>query len=562
MSRYAKYFPRDTPMEIKGDPILLGIDMVTKPAALRPGYGQDAQNKRFGRGSADTRKGTVTPVHANIPTYGTIYGGGIYSDPNTSSEEWLMLAVSDGVWFVREGRYPVKVDLAAGLTIDGTVNLIQCFDVVVLFRGFDETPLVWEGNWYGEFTEIEQSASGSTNPIPNSDTAVLFGPANRLLVKASRDEIAVSDSGDFTRYDEILDEFRINSGSDDSITVIFPYDKTTILIFKDQSIFLVENIFGDLSTVKGGDVSREGKGSVAQFGVQKWGSKVVFFANDGIWALKPAENANNGLLEVEQMPVSYEVTPLIDRINWSAASGIVSEQLGDEIIFAVPIDGSTYNNAALVLNRVTGVWAGLDTWDSDSGFRMDRLFVTDYLGRKRIYAVDFEHGRVCVMYEGTSDTVGTTDYPISDYFHSRGYAAAELGFQYLSRVVITEETQNPSLTITAYTDGVNEGQTLAENRTRNRLKYWTWGKADYDITDADSNHGVRGRQDYTFLSTDGAPSDHNIDPNLKQQVDDPYPIRDVGRSISIKIANSQGICNVHSIAVDGMGAGRSQKLAA
>lgn len=556
MSRYRSFYPLDEAKKDDGDDFFLGVNMLDDPASLPAGVAQDAQNKRFTKRKAACRDGVIKPTFANLISYGTIYGSGVFSDPTTDGTEWLMLAVSDGVYLTRYGRYPTKIDLDSGLSITGTVDFVQCFNVVVMFRGEDLTPLVWDGDFFTNFTEITQTGSGGTNAIPNAVTGLLF--SDRLLVKASKDEVAASDLGNYTRYVAVLQQFRINYGSDDALTRFHPYTDGVVILFKDQSCFFATGATGDLADLTLNELSRE-KGSIATYGALSLGDEVWFLSDDGIYRIMPFSQQQR--LKVDPNPVSRPIQPLIDRINWTYAGGAVAERWKENAFFAVPIDGSTYNNAILVFNTTTGYWDGIDTWNSSIGFRVDRFHVTDYMGVKRLFAVDRGNARVILMYEGDSDFIGT-EYQISDYVHTRRYRAQDPSIKQHDTCEVAVETRNPSMTFEAFTEGVSESTTLATSMTKDRTKYYLHGVADFTLTNANGDFSNRGRKDYHVESGDSILSNSSWNPTLKQDSLERFPIRARGRGCSIKISNAQGRCDVVSVGFGGRTAQRSIKQGA
>jgi hypothetical protein len=558
MSRYRSYTGADDEQKLDLDPYLIGVNMKDEPDTLGIGFAQDAENKRFENKRSSCRPGVITPVFANIPAYGTTFGSAVYSNPNDSNSEWLMMAVADGVWLTREGRYPTKVSLADGITISDTVHFTQAFNKVIMQRGEDFSQLEWDGDFYGTFVEIEESDddTDSTDLIPNSSVALYI--SDRLAVIDGRDNIAASDLGDYTHYAPVYTSFKINEGSDDMLTTLWPYTDNIVIAFKNQSSYFAPGVTGDLSELRLLDLSRD-KGCVGQYPVVSVGDEVWFLADDGIYRVVPFQQDR---LKVDPTPVSDPIQPLIDRINWNYASGACAAVWGRKVFFAVPMDDSTFNNAILVFNLSTGMWNGLDTFDSDADFHIDRFHVTDYLGVKRLYAADYTNSRFILMYEGATDEIGGTDYEIVEMVHTRAYTFQDLDFKQSTHVSFAFETIHPKISIQAITEGQNEITQLCTDLTKDRTKYYTWGKADFDITNTNGDFDVRNREDYLVRSSDAFESDSGVDPNLKQQQVERFYVRARGRRVSFKITNTQGSCDLLSTWTEAVEAGRTEKLGA
>ncbi len=529
----------------------VGVNMKDDPASLAAGLASYACNKRFNRRVGGTRPGILTPVFANLIPYGTIYGEGLFSDPD--GNEWGMFAVSDGVWFCREGRYPRKIDLGAGLSVTGTVRLEQTFDGVVMFRGVDLDELAWDGDWTNAFELVEPSDDGTgTESIPPAEWGIVF--KNRMLVPADRDSMIVSDVLNYTRYLPVVNEFRFNQGSDDSLVFAFPHTETSLLVFKDQSIFLSQNIYGDLSELVTTEITRE-LGLSARDSVVRFGADVLFLAATGIYALSETQNLK---LHAGATALSAPVQPLFDRINWDAVCSSQAVGYGDCYLLAVPIDGATAPNAVFVFNTRTQLWEGFDTW-ADPTMRIHRWFRTEWGGQKRLYAVDRANARVYLMYEGTTDIIGATEYQICDEMWTRGYRVGSASVKKFARGTVGLSTLNPRFSITSATDGVNETKAILTNRTKSRVRYYTHGRPNYDPSNVNDDHATPMREDYSVTTATPFNPGSGMALNLKQQVEERFPIGMMGGYVVLRISSNQGGCDVISTSVQAVEAERDTK---
>ena len=71
--------------------------------------------------------------------------------------------------------------------------------------------------------------------------------------------------------------------------------------------------------------------------------------------------AQHGKVSAVDVPMSEPIQPLIDRINWNAASGAAAAYHNNRLYMAVPLDGSSDNNGILIFDYLAGGWAGYDT---------------------------------------------------------------------------------------------------------------------------------------------------------------------------------------------------------
>ena len=166
-----------------GDTFFAGVNMRLDPAALEPGVCAAARNKRFRNGVAETRLGVIKPAWANnlhpettgnqILPFSTIHGSGIYRDPNSTVEAWVM-ATESGVYYTHETNTPQKMSLPAAVVIKSPVTFLQAFNKLIMFRGTSLAPLIMTGLDDG-FTDMIPQWD-STKSDYAEDDEVAYGP--------------------------------------------------------------------------------------------------------------------------------------------------------------------------------------------------------------------------------------------------------------------------------------------------------------------------------------------------------------------------------------------------
>ncbi len=397
-----------------GDPAFVGVNAKIAPDRLKPGFVSDAVNVRFDNGAIVPRKGLkkVGWVNqANDEIAGTcsisqhktqsactnaggnwtadatggrnigfkpflnVKGIGRFSDPNGVS--WLLAASAEGnagshkVYAMTAGNDIQVVN--SNLTFDkNDVTFVQCFNVVIMFRGEDLEPLKLsriddgfvsitqeETDTTIEENEDREIVDDGTDQIPNANSGLFF--SNRLLIPHSRDLVAASDYLSYTRYQPILSNFRINSGSDDKLVALWKFDQTTLLCFKESSVYAVRNIVGNLSDIYLDELTRS-MGLVGSKAVTTVGKDVWFLSDQrGIVSLQLHES---GKLQGQDIPASDAIQPLIDRINWNSAHKAVAVYWGNRAYWALPVDGATENNIVAVYDFRNGAWSGYDTGEA------------------------------------------------------------------------------------------------------------------------------------------------------------------------------------------------------
>lgn len=559
--RYTDYAKLDTQPIIDGDDAFTGVNAKLSRAKLPPGTLALAINKRLRTGTADTRPGTVMPVFANnIGLTGTeIRGAGVYSNPN--GEETLLVASPTAVWRVRDGSAPLSVKVE-GDNVGSYAEFVQAFDKVIMFRGASLVPLEWNGINPAGFVAINKHPDkiSYTAPIPNSYTAESF--ANRLLVPFDKDKVAVSDILDYTIYDKDLAVFWVNTGTADSLIRIFPYSQGNVIAFKGQSIAQYVNLQAPANVLLY-EIDRS-LGLAARKSPVIAGDSILFLSNPS--GVRQLRQVVQGKLEVNPVPVSDAIAPIIRRINWRYAAGAVGKMLGDYYYLALPLDQATYNNAVLVLNTVTGQWESTpDQWEPEQ-LHIDDLHVTTYLGIKALYAIDRHVSSIYVLYVtgATTDELRAGSYPIRDLIETRGYGRSnegETGWRRFKRAQIALGTTNPSVTVTAITDGVNEEDLLTETPiTHVRGQYFNIAHPDYDPAAA-GGFSDPLREDYTPVLETGLNLSAGVRLGLRQLTTERMQLRSPGSWCALRIANNQGQCEVRAISVEGQPTSNSRRAA-
>jgi hypothetical protein len=476
------------------------------------------------------------------------------------------VAGTSKVYVIRDGTYPTTLDVDSPMS--PVVEFVQAHDKVILFQSAPlAKQLVWDGLSSDGFKGITKKdpADTSTVLIPPAVTAEHAG--DRLLIIDGNNELLATDIADYTSVDRILEKFYVNSNTSDVIVRAFQYANGIVIVFKSRSINALLNWTGDpaLAQVQlvNSHLGLAGRKAVVQVG----GDLLFLSAPGGIYRVAQTFESR---LETVPLPITDPIQPLIDRINWGAASVAVAVLVGEYVKFFVPIDGATRNNCAIVINAATNLIEGYDTWPD--AFRVDDVAVTLYQGEHRLFVVDKANARIYVMDEGKSDfifdrdTETTTEYEIADLMETRGYA--ELGWNAATkkdfqRVEIKVDTWAPSLQVTALLDNANDERPLHQTPiTRNRLLYDNFGRKNYDPTNVHDDWARAGRQDYSIVADDiGFDPGSGVDPDRKQTSTLRFSTKSRGGHVSYRIANSQGQADVSAVLVESEGLQREPRRA-
>lgn len=404
--------------------------------------------------------------------------------------------------------------------------------------------------------------------------------ADRLWVPISRDEVAWSDVLDYTKFDLSLATLRCNRGEDDSIVALAPYQGRRLVVFKDQSIYIVEGVFGELAALT---VDRLAVrfGCKARKSVADVNGDLYFLSEGGVYSLTQTEQSE---VRAVPVPISWPIQGWIDRINWTYAhlAAAVVDTANHLYMLSVPIDGSTVNNAILVYDTVTRNWHGMDTfgtlprevvpelptagaWSYDpimgpaglwpdygtpvAAVDVGNMVTTDLFGRRTVFLV--EPQRITALGHGTRDELGGFRYPLQTRVQTRGYILGELGIKQLRSVMVALATLDAEITIELLTDGPGEVVTLLHKRRRDRLRYTVHGKGRWDASNRNDDFSAPRREDYIWRAEDGCELRSGIPLSRFQEWIEAHAARAEGRWFALRITCTHGEMILRNVQAEG-----------
>lgn len=575
MSRYPSPQPSPVQSSPEGEQGFTSVNMKLAQidrSLLPPGVLALSVNKRLRHKVAATRDGIWPPVFANILNPTRIRGWGVYSNPN--GDEVLLVAGANEVYSIKDGSYPTTLEVDSAMS--PVVEFVQAHDKILMFQSEPlKRQLIWDGVDSDGFITLTKNdpLDTSTDIIPLAVTAEHV--SDRLVIINGKNTLIVTDILDYTSYDPILETFYVNREGGDAIVRVVDYANGILIVFGSRSTSLLLTFTGDPALARV-QLLNSTLGLAGRKAVVMLGGDVLFLsAPGGIYRIAQAFESR---LEAIPAPVTDSIQPLIDRINWRAASGVVAEVVGEYVYFFVPIDGSERNNCAIVINGVTGLVEGYDTWP-DTSFRVDDVKVTLYNGERRLYALDKQAVRIYVMYEGKSDfvydpdTEVTTEFHIQDLMETRGYATSGYDpvtrkYSYdtrrdFKRVEIGVSTWAPSLMVTELTESASDERALNVNPiTKSRIEYDTFARRDWVETNINDDWATPGRQDYSIVASEtGFDPGSGIDPDRKQTSALRFSTKARSRYISYRITNSQGQADITSLMLESTGTQREPRRA-
>jgi hypothetical protein len=542
----------------QGDTHFLGVRMRERPAQVPAGYLCSARNARFDRRRAEPRRGvwitgwTNEGAQANATPFSSVQGAVVFRDPN--SVDWFIIAAENKIFITQDYMSAREIALPAGETITGDVEFTQCFSELILHRGEDQSHLVMRdinlpfstiAQRDNDATYANQNLTDGTSTIPNASRGLSM--QNRLFLPYDKDYVAASDYQNYTRYQPVLDAFRVNAGDSERITAIHEFNNNTMVVLKDKSVHVVENVYGNLANLTRTRVTDE-YGCVSPKSVITVGKDVWFMAGKrGVSSITQTEqNKYQGV----DVPVSQDIEPLIERINWNAAAKICAAKVGNFSYWGVPLDGSSTNNAVLVYDHLNRAWAGHD----EGTIICPKVWlVKKFRGVERLFMLT-ETGYLALYDELARDQVtGTTSEWIDFAVKTRGYALrSTLGRVRCKRLDLQIQTWNPQYSVAAHVDGVNEETAIATDKTRSRTVYdRPFNKAPWDSTNVNDDHATPFRGDYSapIGSAGFHLGDNGVQFSLQQEATESFrvPPGARGQSVQFELTSDQGRVELHAV---------------
>jgi hypothetical protein len=495
---------------------------------------------------SDINPGSVMTAYAV-----TVWASGIYSDPGDPGSQWIMLVGNTSVGFYANGRVPHIVSLG-GYTVSTQSCVVQCNNLVYLFRGPDVAPIYWDGNWNGTFVAVPPpDPIVGISGISNSNQATYY--QDRLWVIAGKDEIAASDTLKFYNYEDETANFATNTGASDYLVATFPFGQNSLLAFKNRSILILQNVSGELEDVTVTELTRQ-VGCIGINAVVSVGPDLAYMSDRNI-NLVTLTNTNNSV-QHKTLPLSRNISSLLKRVNWEYGYKVSMAYFDNKLFVAVPLDNAVFCDTVLVYNFVTENWFGEWNFSSAISMGIQGWAVANYLGLQRLHAIT-EDGQILVTGEGQNDISGTNIADIATSLTSRAYNF-EGNNATQRRMFVDLGTNRPDFSVTTYTDGASESSAILTDQTYTRSESWLFNDSAYDLTNANNDFNRAYRKDYStgplveLGSTQGQPSTGlqcgtGFQPEMTQDYRFPIITRRQGRLSWLNITNTTGVIKIRGI---------------
>ena len=176
-------------------------------------------------------------------------------------------------------------------------------------------------------TQPRSVSSGQTGIVysisdecPSADFATWAG--NRLIVPVGNDDIMIS-SPLSTHDFPITNRLTIASADSGNITALEPMQDDSLVVFKDNSVFLVTGVFSMLPADQGGSLSinriSDQLGCVSRNAVQVVGQEIMFLSRQGLYALTLNAKGQGAIglppqaVRITDMPLSKDIQDVFEK---------------------------------------------------------------------------------------------------------------------------------------------------------------------------------------------------------------------------------------------------------
>jgi hypothetical protein len=195
------------------------------------------------------------------------------------------------------------------------------------------------------------------------------------------DELIVSDILDSDTYDQVYNEYRFNAGLADFLVAAHAFSDDKLVVFNRESIHLVVSS-SDVANSSVQLITNE-VGCLARRSIQQVGDNIIFLSDNGVYGTSFVDLYN---LRGNGTPLSSSINATIGRINRAFSQNAVSAYFDNRYYLAVPLDGSTVNNAILIFNFLNKGWESIDSV-SDPNWNIKEMFAGGSGADRGLYVI-------------------------------------------------------------------------------------------------------------------------------------------------------------------------------
>lgn len=309
-----------------------------------------------------------------------------------------------------------------------------------------KVPIVWNGNFSSSFTLNAYGVIAQNfYNMPTSNWGLL--QQNRVIVEYNRNAVIMSQINGPSAYDINNGVFDFAVGTNDYIIGACPYQDTQAVVFMRNSVWLINGVNGDVAAMTSQLISNL-IGCASRYSIATCGANILFLNERGVYMLQPGFEL---LLRGNALPLSAPIDAFIQTINFGAINMAYAAYFLNRYYLAVPVNGSTRNNAMFVYNFINSQWESYDTFPGT--FFCDELQVMlNANGAPTLYMISYDGGLYAAEQKETDDFAASaqpaTQYLINGQFTTRRFNFGTTGLKRFSRVT-TAAVMDASSTLTS-----------------------------------------------------------------------------------------------------------------
>jgi len=367
----------------KGDIALEWSGDITDTAFTLAANGDYSQPKQLTPNNVDIVDGKATATFSSLAAMNGLNVGDTFTIESTGSPSTFTV----GDQFIVAERYdsdPFTISFYVQLADQDNISGVILQQPVSIGLGFSHMPAPEFGTYHQRrlIVPYQYDVSGTSGSAAITDRKIL-------------DEVLFSDILDADTYDRVYGTFRFNAGSADYLVGLHSFSDDQLVVFNRNSIHTVRNSL-DLGSSVSQLITNE-VGCVARNSIQQIGNSMLFLSDNGVYGMNFIDLYN---LRGQDLPLSAPIEGIMQRINKEYVHNATSVYFDNRYYLAIPIDGSSVNNALVIYNFINKQWESIDSIDN-ADWDFTHLVVGGADAQRGVYCINRNGG--VHKYESRSD---------------------------------------------------------------------------------------------------------------------------------------------------------------
>ena len=330
----------------KGDIALEWSGDITDTAFTLTANGDYSQPKQLTPNDVDIVDGKATATFNDLASMNGLKVGNTFTIESTGSPSTF--TVGDQFIVAERDDTNFTISFYVQLANQNNISGVIFQQTVSIGLGFSHMPAPEFGTYHQRrlIVPYQYDVSGTSGSAAITDRKIL-------------DEVLFSDILDADTYDRVYGTFRFNAGSADYLVGLHSFSDDQLVVFNRNSIHTVRNSL-DLGSSISQLITSE-VGCVARNSIQQVGNSMLFLSDNGVYGMNFIDLYN---LRGQDLPLSSSIEGIMQRINREYVHNATSVYFDNRYYLAIPIDGSSVNNALVIYNFINKQWESIDSIDS------------------------------------------------------------------------------------------------------------------------------------------------------------------------------------------------------